>query len=35
MREDWTGRKKGREYKSPLPADLKPRILPKREGKTG
>jgi aminobenzoyl-glutamate utilization protein B len=35
MREEWTGRKKGREYKSPLPADLKPRVLPKREGKTG
>jgi aminobenzoyl-glutamate utilization protein B len=30
MREEWTDRKKGREYQSPLPADLKPRIVPKK-----
>jgi len=32
MREEWTARKKGREYKSPLPADLQPRVLPRKEG---
>lgn len=32
MREEWTVRKKGREYKSPLPADLQPRVLPRKEG---
>ncbi|MFZ2055770.1 MAG: amidohydrolase [Candidatus Aminicenantales bacterium] len=32
MREEWTARKKGREYKSPLPADLKPRVVPKEKG---
>ncbi|MBN2408930.1 MAG: amidohydrolase, partial [Candidatus Aminicenantes bacterium] len=31
MREEWTTRKKGREYKSPLPADLKPRVLPRKD----
>jgi aminobenzoyl-glutamate utilization protein B len=31
MREEWTDRKKGREYQSPLPADLKPRVVPKKE----
>jgi aminobenzoyl-glutamate utilization protein B len=35
MREEWTARKKGREYKSPLPADLKPRVLPRKEEKAG
>jgi aminobenzoyl-glutamate utilization protein B len=34
MREEWTARKKGREYKSPLPADLKPRVLPRKEEKS-
>jgi hypothetical protein len=29
-----TARKKGREYKSPLPADLQPRIVPRKEGKS-
>jgi aminobenzoyl-glutamate utilization protein B len=32
MREEWTARKKGREYKSPLPADLNPRVVPRKEG---
>jgi aminobenzoyl-glutamate utilization protein B len=32
MREEWTARKKGREYQSPLPADLKPRVAPRKEG---
>jgi aminobenzoyl-glutamate utilization protein B len=32
MRDEWTVRKKGREYKSPLPADLQPRIVPRKEG---
>jgi len=32
MRDEWTARKKGREYKSPLPADLQPRVLPRKEG---
>jgi aminobenzoyl-glutamate utilization protein B len=32
MREEWTARKKGREYQSPLPADLKPRVVPRKEG---
>ena len=31
MREEWTVRKKDREYKSPLPVDLKPRIVPRKE----
>ena len=35
MREEWTARKKGREYKSPLPPDLQPRLVPRKEGKTG
>jgi aminobenzoyl-glutamate utilization protein B len=30
MRDEWTADKKGREYKSPLPADLKPRVVPKK-----
>lgn len=30
MREEWMGRKKGKEYKSPLPANLKPPIKPKK-----
>jgi aminobenzoyl-glutamate utilization protein B len=34
MREEWTARKKGREYKSPLPEDLQPRVVPRKEGKT-
>jgi aminobenzoyl-glutamate utilization protein B len=34
MREEWTARKKGREYKSPLPADLQPRVVPRKEGKS-
>lgn len=32
MRDEWTARKKGREYKSPLPADLQPRAVPRKEG---
>ncbi len=32
MREEWTGRKKGREYVSPLPVDLKPRVALRKEG---
>ncbi len=32
MRDEWTARKKGREYKSPLPNDLKPRVVPRKEG---
>jgi aminobenzoyl-glutamate utilization protein B len=31
MRDEWTARKKGGEYKSPLPPDLKPRVLPRKE----
>ena len=34
MREEWTARKKGREYKSPLPADLQPRVVPRKEGQS-
>jgi len=34
MREELTARKKGREYKSPLPADLEPRVVPRKEGKS-
>jgi len=34
MREEWMARKKGREYKSPLPADLQPRVVPRKEGKS-
>lgn len=34
MRDEWTVRKKGREYKSPLPADLQPRVVPRKEGKS-
>jgi hypothetical protein len=30
-----TARKKGREYKSPLPPDLPPRVVLKKEGRTG
>ncbi len=30
MRAEWTAGKKGKEYKSPLPADLKPPVKPKR-----
>ncbi len=30
MREEWTARKKGREYKSPLPPDLRPRVGPRK-----
>jgi aminobenzoyl-glutamate utilization protein B len=30
MREEWINRKEGREYKSPLPLDLKPPIKPKK-----
>jgi len=30
MREEWTAKKNGREYKSPLPADLRPRVVPKK-----
>jgi len=33
MREEWTARKKGREYKSPLPVDLPPRVVPRKEVK--
>jgi len=33
MREEWTVRKKGREYKSPLPPDLEPRVVPRKEEK--
>ena len=33
MREEWAARKKGREYKSPLPSDLQPRTVPRKEGK--
>lgn len=32
MREEWTAKKKGREYKSPLPAGLQPRVVPKKIG---
>jgi aminobenzoyl-glutamate utilization protein B len=35
MREEWTARKKGREYTSPLPPDLEPRVVLKKEGKAG
>ena len=35
MRDEWSARKKGREYKSPLPPDLQPRVVPRKEGKTG
>lgn len=31
MKEDWLARKKGHEYKSPLPPDLEPRIVPRKE----
>jgi aminobenzoyl-glutamate utilization protein B len=31
MREEWTDRKKGREYQSPLPDDLKPRVAPRKD----
>jgi aminobenzoyl-glutamate utilization protein B len=31
MRDEWATRKEGREYKSPLPAGLKPRVVPKKE----
>ncbi len=31
MREEWTEEKKGKEYKSPLPADLKAPIKPRKE----
>jgi aminobenzoyl-glutamate utilization protein B len=31
MREEWTEKKKGREYKSPLPPDLPPRVVPKKD----
>jgi aminobenzoyl-glutamate utilization protein B len=34
MRDEWTARKKGKEYKSPLPADLQPRVVPRKEGKS-
>jgi len=30
MRAEWTGSTKGKEYKSPLPADLKPPVKPKK-----
>jgi aminobenzoyl-glutamate utilization protein B len=30
MRAEWTDKKKGREYKSPLPADLKPPVRPRK-----
>jgi aminobenzoyl-glutamate utilization protein B len=30
MRSEWSEKKKGKEYKSPLPADLKPPIKPKK-----
>lgn len=30
MRKEWEGKKKGREYKSPLPPDLKPPVRPKK-----
>lgn len=30
MREEWRDRKNGREYKSPLPPDLKPPVKPKK-----
>ncbi len=33
MRQEWTEKKKGKEYKSPLPPDLKPPVKP-RKGKT-
>lgn len=33
MRQEWRNKKKGREYKSPLPPGLKPPVKP-REGKT-
>ncbi len=31
MREEWTENKKGKEYKNPLPPDLKPPIKPRKE----
>ncbi len=34
MREEWKADLHGREYKSPLPADLVPRIVPRRESTT-
>jgi len=30
MREEWRADRKGRDYKSPLPADLAPRIVPRK-----
>jgi aminobenzoyl-glutamate utilization protein B len=30
MRSEWSAKKKGKEYKSPLPADLKPPVKPKK-----
>jgi aminobenzoyl-glutamate utilization protein B len=30
MRKEWIERKKGKEYKSPLPPDLKPPVKPKK-----
>jgi aminobenzoyl-glutamate utilization protein B len=32
MRDEWTAKKKGREYKSPLPAELAPRVVPRKKG---
>ena len=34
MRDEWAVRKKGREYKSPLPPDLQPRVVPRKEGES-
>jgi aminobenzoyl-glutamate utilization protein B len=31
MREEWKADRHGREYKSPLPADLGPRVVPRKE----
>jgi aminobenzoyl-glutamate utilization protein B len=31
MREEWKERKKGKEYKSPLPPDLEPPVKPKKK----
>lgn len=35
MREEWKKDTKGREYKSPLPPDLQPRVVPRRPAAAG
>jgi len=31
MRAEWTEKRKGKEYKSPLPPELKPPVKPKKK----